>query len=118
LPAAREGDFDALVALLDPDVVVRIDGSVRRATASLVIRGATAVARQALRGLTLIITDPSVDLRPVLVNGAAGVLLTVRGRPTNVMAFTVVEGKIVEIDAIADPERVRRSASPVLTNLG
>ena len=56
------------------------------------------------------------SLRPVLVNGAAGVVVTVGGRPITVMGFTVAEGKIVEIDAIADPERVRRIAAAVLTD--
>jgi hypothetical protein len=57
---------------------------------------------------------PHAQLRPALVNGAAGVVVLVRGRPFSVMAFTVAEGKIVEIDAIADPERVRRIAATVL----
>jgi RNA polymerase sigma-70 factor (ECF subfamily) len=105
--AARGGDFDTLVALLDPDVVLRSDFGARRPAASVVIRGAAAVARQA-RAL------PAAHLRPALVNGAAGVVITVRGRPFAVMGFTVTEGKIVEIDAIADPERVRRIAAAVL----
>jgi RNA polymerase sigma-70 factor (ECF subfamily) len=74
-----------------------------------VTRGPAAVAGQALRG---VIRDAVV--RPVLVNGAAGAVITVRGRPFAVMGFTVSQGKIVEIDAIADPERVRRIAAAVL----
>ena len=107
--AARGGDFDALVAVLDPDVVLRSDFGVRRPAASRVIHGAAAVARQALRGAL-----PAAHLRPALVNGAAGVVVTVGGRPFAVMGFIVAEGKIVEIDAIADPERVRRLAAAVL----
>jgi RNA polymerase sigma-70 factor, ECF subfamily len=55
-------------------------------------------------------------LKPALVNGAAGVVVTVRGRPIAVMGFTVTGGKIVEIDAIANPERVRRIAAAVLND--
>jgi RNA polymerase sigma-70 factor (ECF subfamily) len=105
--AARGGDFDTLVGLLDPDVVLRSDYGARRPDASVVIRGAAAVARQAR-------AFPAAQVRPALVNGAAGVVITVRGRPFAVMGFTVTEGKIVEIDAIADPERVGRIAAAVL----
>jgi len=107
--AARGGDFDALVALLDPDVVLRSDWGARRPAAAVVIRGAAAVASQA-RAI------PAALVRPALVNGAAGAVITVGGRPFAVMGFTVAEGKIVEIDAIADPERVRRIAAAVLTD--
>jgi RNA polymerase sigma-70 factor (ECF subfamily) len=107
--AARGGDFDALVALLDPDVVLRSDWGTGRPAASAVTQGAAAVARQAL-----MFSNPNAELRPALVNGAAGVVVTVAGRPFAVMGFTVAEGKIVEIDAIADPERVRRIAAAVL----
>ncbi len=111
--AARGGDFDALVAVLDPGVVMRIDAGARRPAASMAIRGAAAVASKALSGLTTAL--PAVRLRPALVNGAAGVVVTRRGQPVTVMGFTVADGKIVEIDAIADPERVRRIAAAVLT---
>ncbi len=113
--AAREGDFDALVAVLDPDVVLRSDAGASRPGASLLIRGAAAVARQARRGLAGL-AHPAVHLHPALVNGAAGVVVTMGGRPITVTGFTVAEGKIVEIDAIADPERVRRIAAAVLTD--
>ena len=109
--AARGGDFDALVALLDPDVVLRSDLGARRPAASAVTLGAAAVARQAL-----MFSNPTAQLRPALVNGAAGVVVTVAGRPFAVMGFTVAGGKIVEIDAIADPKRVRRIAARVLTD--
>jgi len=104
--AARAGDFDALVALLDPDVVLRSDFGARRPAASVVTRGAAAVASQA-RAI------PGALARPALVNGAAGVVITLRGRPYAVMGFTVSDGKIVAIDAIADPDRVRRLAAAV-----
>ncbi len=110
--AARGGDFDALVAVLDPDVVLRGDFGTRRAAASRVVRGADAVARQAL-----MFAHPGSLLHPVLVNGAAGVVITLGGRPTTVMGFTVAAGKIVEIDAIADRERVRRVAAAVLADV-
>jgi RNA polymerase sigma-70 factor (ECF subfamily) len=107
--ASRGGDFDALVALLDPDVVLRSDFGARRPAASRVVRGAAAVAQQALIGAL-----PTARLHPALVNGAAGMVVTVRGRPFAVMGFTVSNSKIVAIDAIADPERVRRIAAAVL----
>ena len=74
-----------------------------------VFHGAEAVAGQALIG-----SLPNAELRPVLVNGASGVIVTVSGRPFAVMGFTVAEGKIVAIDAIADSERVGRLAATVL----
>jgi RNA polymerase sigma factor (sigma-70 family) len=107
--AARSGDFDALVALLHPDVVLRADFGPGRPAASTVIHGPARVARQARLG-----ANPAAQLHPALVNGAAGVVITLEGRPHAVMAFTVAENKIVEIDVIADPERVRRVASSVL----
>ena len=107
--AARGGDLDALVALLDPDVVLRADFGARRPAASRVVRGAAAVARQAVLGAL-----PGADLHPALVNGAAGAVVTVGGRPFAVLGFTVAEGRILEIDAIADPDRVRGVAAAVL----
>jgi RNA polymerase sigma factor (sigma-70 family) len=99
--AARDGDFDTLVAVLDPDVVVRADGGVLRPDASEVTRGAEAVARQALRFGSL---APLV--RPALVNGGVGAVAAPHGEPFVVMAFTVRDDKIVEIDALRDPERL------------
>jgi RNA polymerase sigma-70 factor (ECF subfamily) len=109
LVAARGGDFDALVALLHPEAVLRADFGPGRPRASMLIRGAAAVARQARLG-----ADPAAVVHPVLVNGAAGVVVTLNGQPHIVMAFTVVDGKVVELDIIADSERVRRVASAVL----
>jgi RNA polymerase sigma-70 factor, ECF subfamily len=101
--AAREGDFEALVAVLDPEVVLRSDGGVARPGASFVLRGARAVAGSAMTFARL-----SPFVRPALVNGAAGVVVAPHGRPFSVMAFTVTGGKIVAIDGLADPERLRR----------
>jgi RNA polymerase sigma factor (sigma-70 family) len=107
--AARGGDFDGLIAVLHPDVVLRSDYGGRRPTAPKITRGPAAVAGQALIGAL-----PAAELHPALVNGAAGVVITVRGRPYAVLGFTVAGGKIIEIDAIADPERVQRIAAAVL----
>jgi RNA polymerase sigma factor (sigma-70 family) len=107
--AARGGDLDALVSVLHPDVVLRSDYGGRRPAAPKIIRGAPAVAKQALIGAL-----PAAELHPALVNGVAGVVITVRGRPYAILAFTVAGGKIIEIDAIADPERVQRVAAAVL----
>jgi RNA polymerase sigma-70 factor (ECF subfamily) len=104
IAAARGGDLDALVALLDPDVVLRADfGPVR--PAARVIRGATAVARSSLGGAR---GRPAAQLRPALVNGAAGVIMMDGGQPFAVYGFTVAGGKIVEIDIVSDPERLRQ----------
>src|ERR671919_501331 len=99
--ASRDGDFDALLEILDPDVELRIDGGVLRAEASLVLHGADAVASHAATYSSLY---PFV--RPALVNGAAGAVVAPRGRVLSVMAFTVTNAKIVQIDALHDPERL------------
>jgi RNA polymerase sigma factor (sigma-70 family) len=99
--AAREGDFDALVAVLHPEIVLRSDGGVARPSANHVIRGAAEVA-----GRALTFADLSPFVRPVLVNGVAGVLVAPQGKPFSVMAFTVAGGKVVAIDALADPARL------------
>jgi RNA polymerase sigma factor (sigma-70 family) len=99
--ASRGGDFDALLAVLDPDVVLRSDGGVLRAGLSREIRGAQTVVDQALTFSGLV---PFV--KPALVNGAAGVVVAPEGEPLAVMGFTVRDGKIVEIDVLADPERL------------
>jgi RNA polymerase sigma factor (sigma-70 family) len=107
--AARGGDFDALVAVLDPDVEIRSDGGAARPRATRIVRGAADVASSALS-----YAQPSLALRPVLVNGAAGVVvLGPRQRPFAVMAFTVIGGKIAAIDALADPERLAQLDLPV-----
>jgi RNA polymerase sigma-70 factor (ECF subfamily) len=105
--AARGGDFDGLVALLDPDVVLREDYSVKRRIR--VLRGAAVVAGRARAG-----AFPGAEVRPALVNGAAGAVVVLRGRPFAVVGFTIHGDKIVEIDGIGGPERVRRIAAAVL----
>jgi RNA polymerase sigma factor (sigma-70 family) len=101
--ASREGDFEGLVAVLDPEVVLHADGGAQRPGLSEVIHGARAVAGQAARFRRL-----APFVRPALVNGAAGAVVAPRGRLFAVMGFTVVGGRIVEIDVLADPERLRR----------
>ena len=111
--AARGGDFDALVTVLDADVVLRIDAGAMHPAASMVIDGAEAVARQTFSGLATTLRRPAVELLPALVNGVPGVVVTVHGEPMTVIGFTLSADRITEIDAIADPDRVRRIAAPV-----
>ncbi|ATO17612.1 RNA polymerase subunit sigma-70 [Micromonospora sp. WMMA2032] len=101
LTAARDGDFDALVAVLHPDVVLRSDGGTARARHTTVLTGAPTVAAQATTFGRL-----SPYARPVLVNGAAGVLVSTGGRTLSVMAFTIVAGRVAAVDVIADPRRL------------
>jgi RNA polymerase sigma factor (sigma-70 family) len=108
--AAHSGDFEALVAVLDPDVVSRIDAGAGSLVPSGVLHGAETVARQ-----TLAIASIAAPKHPVLVNGAAGVIITLGGRPVAVMGFTVSGGKIVEINSINDPERLRQLDLSVLS---
>ncbi|WP_204802721.1 sigma-70 family RNA polymerase sigma factor [Mycobacterium riyadhense] len=103
LAAAREGDFEALVATLDPDVVVRADAGALAPGLPREVRGARAAAQQAL-----LFSHRAGFARPALVNGAAGVVAVSRGRPLSVMGFTIVGGKIVEIDILASAARLRR----------
>ena len=109
--AARGGSLEDLMAVLDPDVVLREDFGPRRPAVPSVVRGAEAVARQAKLGARL-----DAELHPALVNGAAGMVVTIQGRPFALMAFTVVGDRITEIDVIADPKRVGRVAAAVLTD--
>jgi RNA polymerase sigma factor (sigma-70 family) len=101
--ASRDGDFDALMEVLDPDVELRIDGGVLRAEASLVLHGADTVAAH---------TATYSKLYPfvisALVNGAAGAVVAPPGRVFSVMAFTVTTGKIAQIDVLLDPERLEK----------
>ena len=101
--ASRDGDFDALVAMLYPDVELRIDGGALREEASLVLRGAPAVA-----GHTATYSKLYPFVRSALVNGAAGAVIAPHGRLFSVMAFTVTNGRISQIDALLDPERLAR----------
>jgi RNA polymerase sigma-70 factor, ECF subfamily len=105
LAAARAGDFDALVAVLDPDVVFRVDRGALPAAARepAVVRGAADVARTTLRRGARF----AQFARPALVNGAAGLVITPGHRPIAVIGFTVAEGRVVEIDLVADPDKLR-----------
>jgi len=109
LAAARGGDFEALLAVLDPDVVFRIDRGDLRPAASREIRGAPAVAQEALTFARL-----ARFARPVLVNGAAGLVVATPGRPLAVAGFTIAGGRIVELDLLADPARLRELDLTVL----
>src|SRR6476469_2624630 len=100
LAASRDGDCDALVALLDPDVVLRAD--VGRGV--VLVRGAAEVAGRAL----MFAKFTTADIERVLVNGVAGLLARKDGRPSSLLAVTVVDGRIVEIDVLADAERLAR----------
>jgi RNA polymerase sigma-70 factor, ECF subfamily len=111
LAAARDGDLDALVAVLDPEVVVRADWGRVPAGASRMARGARAVAEQALS-----FSRFARFARPALVNGAAGVVAAADGRLLAVLGFTVRHDRIVEIDILADPERLRRLDLAALDN--
>ena len=106
--AARRGDLEGLVAVLDPEVMLRSDGGAQRPELSVLLRGSAAIAGQALR-----FANPAATLRPVVVNGSAGVLITIGDQPISLMAFTVARGKIVAIDALADPDRLERFRSLV-----
>lgn len=102
LTAARGGDFDALLSLLDPDVVLRADGGVL-VGGLRVIRGAAAVAGQAATFQRMATTATT---RPALINGLAGLVNTIDGTPISVMSFTVADGRIAAVDILADPARL------------
>jgi RNA polymerase sigma-70 factor (ECF subfamily) len=101
--AARGGDFEALVALLDPVASARVDGGTALASVTTEARGAEEVAA-AIRKLH----QRTADLRPVLVNGAAGVVAVVDGRPSAIIGFTIAGGKVSQINVLADPERIAK----------
>jgi len=112
IAAVRRGDFEGLLAVLDPDVVLRADGGARWVGATREIRGARAVARSALT-ITLRLTG--FDVQHALVNGAAGIVSRdENGQPFSVMGFTVRDGRIFEIYVLADPERLRQLDLTVL----
>jgi RNA polymerase sigma-70 factor (ECF subfamily) len=103
LAAAREGDFDALVATLDPDVVLRADGGAALAAVSAEVHGALNVARRAIMWSRVDLT-----MHPALVNGAAGMVATRNGVVFSIASVIVRNGKIAEMDFLADPERLAR----------
>jgi RNA polymerase sigma-70 factor (ECF subfamily) len=104
LAAARQGDFDALLRALDPDVVVRSNG------AEISVRGATAVAARGIIGLRA----AQVSL-PALINGAVGVIQAAEGRPLSLVAFTITGAKIVAVDLIDDPGRIAEADLAILS---
>jgi RNA polymerase sigma factor (sigma-70 family) len=103
LAAARDGDFEALVEVLAPDVVLRADFGPAPAGASQEVRGRDAVASGAMAFSRF---ARSEDLRPALVNGAAGFVAVAANKPSAVLGFTIVGEKIVEIDILRDPARL------------
>jgi RNA polymerase sigma-70 factor (ECF subfamily) len=102
LAASRAGDFAGLIAVLDPDAVFRMDGGARSSLTRPPVEGAEAVAREILaRGA------PFAPLaRPAVVNGAAGAIVGVRGRPFAVAGFTIAGGRITAIDIVFDPDKL------------
>lgn len=103
--ASRDGNFEALVSVLHPDVVLRSDGGTKRA--HLVLHGREQVARQAFASGRL-----SPFVQRVLINGTAGVVVSPHGKPQFVMAFTVTDGLITAIDVLADPDRLAAISTP------
>jgi RNA polymerase sigma factor (sigma-70 family) len=105
LAAARDGDFDALVGVLAPDVVLRVDAG--PAEQARLVEGAENVASQAL-----LFARNGPTAHPVLVNGAAGLVSMLDGRLVAVFSPTVRDGRIVEINILSDPDRVSRLGLP------
>ena len=103
LAASREGNFEGLLAVLDPDVVLRADAGTSAMGPSQLLRGARTVAGQALRFSSL-----ADYARPVLVNGRPGFVAVVDGRVVSLLSVTVVDDRIVEMNILADPERLDR----------
>jgi RNA polymerase sigma factor (sigma-70 family) len=111
LAASRDGDFEALLEVLDPDVVLRADLGPLPAGGSREVRGAASVAGQALGYSRL-----GMLMKPALINGAAGLVLTRDGEPFSVGGFIVRDGKIVAMDILADPARLRQLDLTILDN--
>jgi hypothetical protein len=104
LAASRAGDFEALLEVLDPDVVFRLDAGGVAPRARPPVEGAQAVAAQILnRGAAF-----APYARPAIVNGNAGVIVVPHEKPIAVVGFVVTGGRIAEIDVIADPAKLRR----------
>lgn len=108
LAASRGGDFDALLAVLDPDVVLRADRAAVQLGSSKEVRGAAAVAKT--------FSGRARFAQPALVNGAVGLVWAPGGQPRVVFGFTIARGKIVEIDLVADPDRLRQLDLAVLND--
>jgi RNA polymerase sigma factor (sigma-70 family) len=109
LAARRDGDFDRLVALLDPDVVSRVDRGPELGLQTS--RGAVTVARQALAA-----DQRGLEIRPALINGVAGAVTFLNGEPFSIAAVTVREGRIVELDFLADQQRLREIDLTILVD--
>lgn len=101
--AARDGDFNGLVALLDPDIVLRSDGGSQRPNFNVLVRGAAEVAGRAMS-----FHQPLQWVHPALINGTAGAVVAPHGRVVSVLSFTVRDGRIVAIEALADPDRLAK----------
>jgi RNA polymerase sigma factor (sigma-70 family) len=109
LAAAREGDFEALLEVLDPDVVLRADEGAPPIGVSRVVHGAATVGRLAIG-----YSRPDLEVRPALVNGAAGIVTFRDGKPFAISGFTIRNRRIVEMDVLADPERLGQLDLPIL----
>ena len=109
MAASRGGDFDALVAVLDPDVLLRVDYGVNGLFPSTLVRGAVNVA-----GNALMFSKFAPTARRALVNGSVGIFNAPNGIPMAIMGFTIAAGKIIEIDILADPARLRELDVPML----
>ena len=110
MAAARGGDFEALLAVLDPDVVLRADRGAGVVGTPSVVRGTENVARGATAFAQL-----EVELRPALINGAVGTVSFRDGRPLTIAGFTIRNRRIVEINIVADPEQLGRLDLTILT---
>ena len=103
LAASRDGNFEALIALLDPDVVLRADAAAGPTASPIVLRGAHVVAKGAFAA-----SGRARYTQPALVNGSVGLVMAPRGRLFLVLAFTTTGELITDIDVIADPDRLRQ----------
>ena len=111
LAATREGDFEALLAVLDPNVVLRADGGSVERGISKVVRCAQAVASQAVMYSQL-----APFARSVLVNGVPGFMTVVDGKPISILGLTVSKGKVVEMNILADPDRLNQLDLPAFSD--
>ncbi len=109
LAATRGGDFEALIALLHPDVVLRADMAVIPTPEPVVVRGAQAVAEGAMAAM-----NRALFTGPALIDGGVGLAMAPGGRLRVVLTFTIVEGAVTEIDVIAEPDRLNRLDLAVL----